>query len=131
MSIMISVNAKVIGIVGTRSRDTEEDHKLVYKAFMKEYEEDNTVICSGRCPKGGDRFAELIGNAFGIPMILFPPAWTRFGVKAGFTRNTDIARISKDVLIACVAKNRKGGTEDTLRKHIGFHPNAKRILIEV
>ena len=36
---------------------------------------------------------------------------------AGFVRNGDIAKDS-DVLIACVAPDRTGGTEDTIKKFL-------------
>ena len=46
------------------------------------------------------------------------PKWDELGKVAGFYRNTFIARDS-DILIALVAEDRKGGTEDTLKKHKG------------
>ena len=108
---------KIIGVIGTRRRDAQEDYKKVKKAFLKHYEEGD-AICSGLCPKGGDRFAVMIADELGICDTLrvwFPPNWERFGKSAAFIRNGMIAMMS-DILIACVAEDRKGGTEDTIRK---------------
>jgi hypothetical protein len=133
---------KTIGIIGTRSRDTHEDLLLVELAFLKIYEPGDR-ICSGLCPEGGDRFAVILVKKYNTPKLWFPPKWddldvlgtrikyTKYGkpynANAGFIRNTDIARES-DELIACVALNRRGGTEDTIKKWLGFHPNGILIL---
>jgi len=111
------INGKtVIGIVGTRRRDSKEAYLLVHqtlKKFMKDQHE--LIICSGGCPKGADRFAELLAKLYCLPLLIFPADWDRHKNLAGFIRNTDIANTS-DILIACVAKDRTGGTEDTINK---------------
>ena len=109
---------KVIGIIGTRRRDSFNDFEKVEKAFLKVYKKGD-VICSGLCPKGGDRFAVLLSKMYNTEALWFPADWNKHGKKAGFVRNTDIARES-DILIACVADDRKGGTEDTIKKYLKF-----------
>ena len=59
--------------------------------------------------------AEDLAKQLGYEMVIHPADWKRYGRGAGFVRNTDIATGS-DYLIACVAPDRKGGTEDTVRK---------------
>ena len=116
------MKGKVIGVVGTRRRDKEEDFQEVWKAFGEVYEEGDS-ICSGLCPKGGDRFAVIIANRLGLPndkRMWFPPDWKKYGRFAGFIRNTPIAENS-DILIACVSEDRTGGTEDTIKKFKKFH----------
>ena len=76
---------------------------------------EEVILVSGGCPKGGDRFAEDLAKQLGYEMVIHPADWKRYGRGAGFVRNTDIATGS-DYLIACVAPDRKGGTEDTVRK---------------
>lgn len=105
---------RTIGIIGTRRRDTNDDFLLVEKAFL-EVRQPGDRICSGFCPKGGDRFAVLLAEMYTTPTLWFPADWNKYGRGAGFKRNTDIARES-DILIACVADDRAGGTEDTIRK---------------
>jgi predicted Rossmann fold nucleotide-binding protein DprA/Smf involved in DNA uptake len=115
-----------IGIVGTRSRNTYTDHSkvlaMLYKAANeKGYDCDlytdktKIMIISGGCSQGGDRFANIIAKNNGIPIYIVYPDWNQFGKSAGFIRNSDIAQLS-DIIIACVAENRKGGTEDTIKK---------------
>ncbi|KKM21234.1 hypothetical protein LCGC14_1637410 [marine sediment metagenome] len=105
-----------IGIVGSRRRDEYRDYKKIKDAFDDIYEEDDWIV-SGGCPEGGDRFAEDIAKNRGIPILIFYPNWNKYRKGAGFVRNTFIAEES-DVLIACVAKDRKGGTEDTIKKFL-------------
>ena len=107
---------KTIGIIGTRRRDGEDDFQIVKKTFLSVYEPGDT-ICSGLCPKGGDRFAVILQERYNTPYLWFPAEWSKYGRSAGFIRNSDIASNS-DVLIACVARDRTGGTEDTIRKFI-------------
>lgn len=107
-------NFKIIGIVGSRKRDTKQDYNKVEKVFLEIYKPGDR-LCSGGCPTGGDKFAEQIAKRNGIPIIIFFPAWNSYGKAAGFYRNTLIVKES-DVLIACVSNDRTGGTEDTIRK---------------
>ena len=134
--------AKVIGIIGTRSRDSESDFLLVEYAFLKVYQLGDTV-CSGLCPKGGDRFAVILAEQHHAPTLWFPAEWDNleasnarirrnkwgklYNANAGFDRNMDIAR--SDILIACVAEDRTGGTEDTIKKWKKFHLGKEPILV--
>ncbi len=108
---------KIIGIIGTRRRDTQADQRLVWAAFKKIYKPGD-IIVSGGCPQGGDRFAEVIAKTLQIPIMIYYAQWGRYGKSAGFRRNGTIADAA-DVMIACVAEDRTGGTEDTLRKFKG------------
>lgn len=125
-----------VGIIGSRKRNTEEDLKKVTDAFhklKKEYSE--ITIVSGGNPRGGDRFAEIIACLEKIPIKIYYADWEKYqdpkNIKinpAGFIRNSDIAKES-DILIACVAPNRTGGAEDTIRKFKIEHPEGKIILV--
>lgn len=115
-----------IGIVGSRRRDSQEDYDIVEKTFLAVYEKGD-IIVSGGCSSGADKFAEMIADKYHIPKRIYEADWERFGRGAGFMRNTDIAKIS-NILIACVADDRKGGTEDTIRKFQRFHSEGKLIL---
>ena len=115
-----------VGIVGTRRRDSYLDFCIVRDTFAKLCEV--THIVSGGCSRGGDRFAERLSMITHIPIIIFPANWNKYGKPAGFIRNTDIA-IESDILVACVAKDRTGGTEDTIKKFKKFHPKGKLILV--
>ena len=120
---------KKIGIIGSRRRDSTADLEVCRKVFLSVYEEGD-IIVSGGCKKGGDRFAEIFIKEYNIPddkvIIHYPdktkldpekmkrnPRWAY--AEINYARNTLIARDS-DILIAVVAEDRKGGTEDTLNK---------------
>jgi hypothetical protein len=118
----------IIGIVGSRRRDSESDYRATLSAFLSVYKDVRDSIVSGGCPRGGDRFAELIAKTRNVPILIHPANWVQYGRSAGFQRNTLIAR-DADVLIACVAEDRTGGTEDTIRKFRAYHPEGTLILV--
>lgn len=119
---------RVIGIVGSRRRDTEEDLLVVATTFWDIYEKGDRLV-SGGCKQGADRFAEILAIEHGLTITIHYPhkedldeellkvnpraAWA----KINYARNTLIAE-DCDILIACVAPDRKGGTEDTIKKAI-------------
>lgn len=109
---------KKIGIIGSRRRTSEHDFLCCVDRFLEVYE-DGDIIVSGGCKDGGDYFAEIIAEGYGIKdsMIIHYPNWALHGKGAGFVRNTLIAQDS-DVLIAMVTKNLSlsKGTMDTVKK---------------
>lgn len=132
---------KIIGIIGSRRRDSSEDLSLIIDK-LKEVIEPGDCFISGGCPKGGDKFAEDIANSLrmGIVVIhegflpdkyssnilfIHPADWDKYGKRAGFIRNTYIAR-DADILIALVSEDRTGGTEDTIKK---FEKRNKKAII--
>lgn len=107
---------KTIGIVGTRRRDSNADYILTNRAVLNIIKDGDWLV-SGGCPKGGDRFAEMIRDNHGFSMTIHAANWGLHGRSAGFKRNGFIAR-DADILIAVVNPDRKGGTEDTIRKFL-------------
>lgn len=108
-----------IGIVGSRRRAIANDFVLLLAAFDRVYRPVDWIV-SGGCYKGADEFAERIAESRGIPMVVYPADWNGpLGKRAGFARNTTIAQ-QADVLLALVAPDRTGGTEDTVRKALSF-----------
>jgi len=129
---------KIIGIIGTRKRDSFEALKKVKEKFLEIYKEGDS-ICSGGCAKGGDRFAEVIAKENGIPIVIFYPDYKKFGRGAPFVRNSIVAERSH-VIIACIVKpedgldnvlkRKTGGTEDTIRKFVK-HKEKQGIIPEI
>ena len=129
---------KTIGIIGSRSRNTNEDQMAIWIEFKKFYDIGDR-ICSGGCPKGGDRFAELIAARIGLTkenggLIIHYPKPVPKGspkyvyAKVNYERNTLIARDS-DILIACVSLDRIGGTEDTIKKWKRFGNDPVNLIL--
>lgn len=106
---------------------------MVRDKFLEIYESGDTIV-SGGCPQGGDRFAEVLNLWYQIPIKIHrpepvPPGSPRWAyTQANFARNTLIAQDS-DVLVACVSEDRKGGTEDTIKKFKKFYPEREVILV--
>lgn len=127
---------KKIGIIGSRRRNSKSDYEAVKEKFFEVYEDGDWIV-SGGCLKGGDSFAERIAKTWGIPILIFEARWRhewrngkfikKYNPNAGKIRNVPIAENS-DILIACVAEDRKGGTEHTIRKFIGLGKGGALLL---
>lgn len=126
MEMVVDDKPRIIGIIGSRSRDSNIDYKKCLEVFERIYETGDWIV-SGGCPKGGDRFAEIIARKYGTTIIIHHADWNGQGKSAGFKRNGKIAN-DADILIAIVSHDRKGGTEDTIAKAVKL--NKEIILIE-
>jgi hypothetical protein len=142
MNLLTFNQPRAIGIVGSRRRDTEEDLFLCRIQFLKLYR-DGDMIVSGGCKQGGDRFAEIFVDELGIrdthfichlpnkneldPELLKKVPRAAYA-KINYARNTLIA-IDSTHLIAVPAPDRKGGTEDTIKKFIKFHGESTLYLV--
>lgn len=119
----------IIGIVGSRSRNSEKDFQICYEEFLKHYSWGDSII-SGGCNYGGDHFAAIIAKKLNFETVTLKGGetitptedtfyvheadWTLLGKKAGFIRNTYIARDSN--LIIAVYDGNSKGTLDTITK---------------
>lgn len=114
-----------LGIVGSRRRARLEDLQIL-RERVKQLQP--SMIISGGCPTGADAFAEQIAKELGIPITIYypklmggrsyPPHIVR---EAMFARNQLIA-LEAEALIALVAEDRKGGTENTIGHFKGAKP---------
>ena len=118
---------KVIAIVGSRRRTSNADFEKLKDVFFSIYKDGDRIV-SGGCPKGADRFAEIIAKTYQIPIMIHYANWNKLGKRAGFIRNTDIAE-DADIIIAVVAEDRLGGTEDTIKK--AQNMGKEIVLIEI
>jgi hypothetical protein len=105
-----------LGIVGSRRRHSIIDWQIIEHRILKLKP---TMLISGGCPLGADRFAEDFARKLGIPITIFYPKLSQGGGRekvreAMYARNDRIADES-DHLIALVASDRKGGTENTIK----------------
>lgn len=119
-----------VGIVGSRRRDTASDFRKVWNAYdeiLNRNSNDYLTIVSGGAYKGADRFAVAIARDQGGKMITYFP----FGHDTldYYARNNRIAEESC-ILIACVAPDRKGGTENTILQFKKHNPNGEIIIVE-
>lgn len=118
---------KKIGIVGSRRCNSPDDYAVIKSAFFARYEYGDEIV-SGGCCVGADSFAERIAKQYQIPIKIYYAAWDRLGKSAGFNRNGQIAQGS-EILIAAVAEDRTGGTEDTIKKFKKIHPHKEVALV--
>lgn len=120
--------ARYIGIIGSRRRNEVEDYVAVARAYFRIVKPGDVVV-SGGCPLGADRFAEVLADCVKrVRLKIFYPDKSKLDkhllkinpraayAKINYARNTLVAEASVDYLIACVAHDRTGGTEDTIKK---------------
>ena len=77
---------KVIGIIGTRNRDTSAAAKKIRTKFFEIYN-NGDWICSGGCMKGGDRFAEALAKSEGLPILIYYPDYNQYSQQL-FVKNS-------------------------------------------
>jgi len=138
----------IVGIVGSRRRKGNKDFKKVLDKVMQLEVNDQdriTKIVTGDCDEGGDKFARDIGSVFEIELdikrIIDPETgeeldfnnhrwfyWDEM-VQMFYDRNEEIAKEPLDYLIALVASDRKGGTENTIKHFKRLHKDWKDKLI--
>lgn len=121
-----------IGVVGSRRRNSDWDRQIVYRAIHSMRQRiGNThlpalcevTLVSGGCPKGADKFMEEYADIHRLEIVIHRPneselrkdvpvraAWAIIN----YARNALVAK-DADVLIACVAPDRCGGTENTIK----------------
>ncbi len=105
-----------VAIVGSRRRSD----RAAVAALVNELEP-GTVVVSGAC-EGPDQWAVEQARARGLPVLEFEPNLSGCQKRYEFTkryyaRNQRIVDAC-DRVVAFVAPNRKGGTEDTIRRAI-------------
>jgi hypothetical protein len=103
-----------IGIVGSRRRTDRQG----VEACIAEIAPETVVVTGGAI--GPDRWAEQAARARGLGVVIHKPdleeARTRWqATKRYYARNQAIVDDS-DRIIAFVAPDRRGGTEDTIRR---------------
>lgn len=137
-----------IGIVGSRRRNKNADFVKVFHAFeaqrdkLKKMLLSQVTIISGGCPEGADYFAEFIAKHGHVPIIIHYPDKKKMkrlikeglhpklaATKVNYARNKKIAKDSTR-LIACVARDRKGGTENTIKYFCGKYEKTESELVK-
>lgn len=102
-----------VGIVGSRRR--EDKQSVLYLVGILK---DDDIVVSGGC-RGVDVWAEERANRRGLKIIIFKPKLKGLKnkgeiVNAYYERNKQIAQ-EADIVFAFVSKDRKGGTENTIK----------------
>lgn len=70
-----------------------------------------TSIVSGRA-KGVDTLGERYAKEHGLPIHLYPAEWDKYGKRAGFMRNLEMAEVA-DGLVA-IWDGKSPGTQNTI-----------------
>ena len=119
------MNILKVAVVGSRRRNTPKDKQIIKRALRHLMMKKDVIIhlVSGGCPLGADKFAEELAVELGLGISIHLPDKSSLPrnpqyydfVKIYFARNTLIAN-ECDMCIALCAEDRKGGTEDTVKK---------------
>lgn len=90
-----------MNIVIAGSRDFI-DYPLLSKAvkrIINRFYKDETITIVSGCARGADKLGEMFAIKNNYDVIKKPAEWSVYGRKAGYIRNTEMAKIG-DVLIA-------------------------------
>jgi hypothetical protein len=98
---------------------TKDDWELLDK-YIKHYKV--TKIVSGNA-RGADKFGEDYAIKNKIPLVLFPAEWDKYGKRAGFLRNRQMAEYTD-----CAILFPGGKGTDSMRKEMKIH--GKKILYD-
>jgi hypothetical protein len=105
-----------VGVVGSRRRTDRE----VVEAYIAELAPGTVVITGGA--KGPDQWAEQAARTRGLEVVVHEPdlgaARTRWQAAERFYARNQRIVDDADMVIAFVAPDRTGGTEDTIRRAI-------------
>lgn len=106
-----------VGVIGSR---TFTDYGLLERTLKRI---NITKIISGYAD-GADKLADQYAKKFNIPIRNYLPDWSKYGLNAGFIRNTDIVNDSD--LIVAFHDGISSGTADSIEK---AKKQKKKILI--
>lgn len=137
-----------ITVAGSRRRNSSADCQMLrdlldtWDAAAVRKGLGGLVIVSGACQNSADEWAEQWAEQSGTAHIILPARWTwleapgaviktrrdgtQYNAKAGFDRNGPMVELGI-ALIALVARDRTGGTEDTVRKALAA---GKRVYLK-
>lgn len=100
-----------IGIIGSR---TFRNYKLLKDSILNDnILESITHIVSGGAV-GADSLAEDFAKEFNKEKLIFLPEWDKYGLSAGFIRNSEIVQNSDIFYIFWDGKSK--GTKDSINK---------------
>lgn len=116
-----------LAIVGWRKFNDKVLFNKVLEDYTKEHGFPSLVVSGGA--KGADTFAERWAISHGIPTKILEPDWDTHGKRAAIKRNTDIVKACTH-MIAFPSKNKKGGTQDSIRKAKKLGINVLEIKID-
>ena len=83
-------------IAGSREMaDYEAAKKAIGEAFSEIGRSTQVCVVSGHC-RGADILGERYAREHGLELEIFPAEWNRYGRRAGFIRNTQMAEFASE-----------------------------------
>ena len=96
------------------------DSSLLIEALIESNFEVTKIISGGA--RGADRIGEQYSRAYNIPLTVIKPDWDKYGKRAGYKRNEQMAEVA-DALIALWDGKSKG------TKHMIDLANDKGLMV--
>lgn len=86
-------------VAGSRNFNDYEFFSKSLESYLLEHHKGKTLIfISGRAWKGADAMIIKWCKLNGYPWVEFPADWEKFGRSAGYVRNTEMAKVGKNLL---------------------------------
>lgn len=102
-----------IGVIGSRNFDDNWFVNIEYVYGILNKEPNITMIISGDA-KGADKIAEKYADSNNLTKFIIRPNWDKYGIKAGFIRNSTIIKYSDKIYAFWDGKS--NGTRDSIKK---------------
>ena len=116
-------NFKVI-IAGSRGFSNYKLLREQCNKFLREKRKTSNIIVVSGHARGADTLGEKYAQDEGFTLEIYPAQWKKFGKRAGYRRNEQMAEVS-DALIAFWDGSSKG------TKHMIDIMNEKNLLVRV
>ena len=116
-------NFKVI-IAGSRGFSNYKLLREQCNKFLREKRKTSNIIVVSGHARGADTLGEKYAQDEGFTLEIYPAQWKKFGKKAGYRRNEQMAEVA-DALIAFWDGSSKG------TKHMIDIMNEKNLLVRV
>ena len=94
MSMVSGIVENRVIVAGSREfNDYEIAERAIFEAFRSIAITGPVRIVSGHC-RGVDILGEKYADKYGLKLSLFPADWKRYGKRAGFIRNSEMAEFA-------------------------------------
>lgn len=102
-------------VAGSRYFSNKEWLYSVLDDYLKSVDDDVEIV-SGHC-RGADMLGEQYAKDHGIPLVLFPANWSKYGKRAGYIRNDKMAKYAseKDGVLIAFPVGESRGTKMMIR----------------
>lgn len=104
-------NKKIFNVIIAGGRDFNDYELLKSKCLSllrnKMDECDVQIVCG--CARGADTLGKQFAEEFGLKVLEYPADWDKYGKKAGYLRNEEMAKVGNALIVFWNGKSKGTG----------------------